>query len=194
MDKVRKPIKTTCFVWPSLPLTAEDPEKSVIARSLDYMFLYKFNSHWENAQMWRICKYTIIQRSNAAKNLWEISWQTREDPNEARVYKNKLADRVYRIKQRQQNCSVRIVTGQSKTEYLTPCSRVRLEKLVVPQLFKTFSAFYRSRRFLAMVTTAWHWSLPQNNAVRTHLPSIPRSPLRTQTPAMGPAWAKPRPK
>jgi len=40
----------------------------------------------------------------------------------------------------------------------TPWSRV-LHKLVVSQLVKKFTAFYRTRRFITVFTTAWHWSL-----------------------------------
>jgi len=42
---------------------------------------------------------------------------------------------------------------------LTPWSRVLLEKLTVTQLVKKFSAFYGTRRFITVFTTALHWSV-----------------------------------
>jgi hypothetical protein len=36
----------------------------------------------------------------------------------------------------------------------TPCSRVLSEKLVIPQLVKKFSAFYGTRGFITVFTTA----------------------------------------
>jgi hypothetical protein len=43
--------------------------------------------------------------------------------------------------------------------WLTPWSRVCLEKLVVTQLVKKFPAFYGTRRFITVFTRARHWSL-----------------------------------
>jgi len=42
---------------------------------------------------------------------------------------------------------------------LTRWSRVLLQKLTVTQLVKKFPAFYRTRRFITVFTTARHWSL-----------------------------------
>jgi len=42
---------------------------------------------------------------------------------------------------------------------LTSCSRVLLEKLIVAQLVRKFPAFYGTRRFITVFTTARHWSL-----------------------------------
>jgi len=43
--------------------------------------------------------------------------------------------------------------------YLTPRSRVILEKLTSPQLVKKFPAFYETRRFITAFTSALHLSL-----------------------------------
>jgi hypothetical protein len=43
---------------------------------------------------------------------------------------------------------------------ITPLSRLVLEKLIVAQLFKKFSAFYRALRFIIVFTRALHRSLP----------------------------------
>jgi hypothetical protein len=42
---------------------------------------------------------------------------------------------------------------------VTPCNRVLLEKLTVPQLAKTFPAFYETQKFITMLTWACHLSL-----------------------------------
>jgi len=44
-------------------------------------------------------------------------------------------------------------------QYLTPRSRVVLEKLIVTQLVKKFALFYRTRRFITVFTRIRHWSL-----------------------------------
>jgi hypothetical protein len=43
-------------------------------------------------------------------------------------------------------------------DWLTPWSRVLLEKLTVTQLVKKFCAFYGTQRFIAVFTRAHHWS------------------------------------
>jgi len=43
--------------------------------------------------------------------------------------------------------------------YITPWSRVLLEKIIVTHLDKKLPAFYATRRFITVVTTAPHWSL-----------------------------------
>jgi hypothetical protein len=43
--------------------------------------------------------------------------------------------------------------------YITPWSRVLLEKLIGPQLVKKFPAFYGTRRFITAFTRAHHLSL-----------------------------------
>jgi len=42
---------------------------------------------------------------------------------------------------------------------LTPCSRVLLEKLTGSQLVKKFPAFYGTRRFITVLTSARHLTL-----------------------------------
>ena len=42
---------------------------------------------------------------------------------------------------------------------LVPWSRVLLEKLTVPQLVKNFPAFYRTRKFITVFTSARHLPL-----------------------------------
>jgi hypothetical protein len=48
---------------------------------------------------------------------------------------------------------------QRYTYLLTPCSRVLLEKLTGFQLVKKSPAFYGTRRFITVFTTARHLSL-----------------------------------
>jgi hypothetical protein len=43
--------------------------------------------------------------------------------------------------------------------YITPLTRVLTEKILVAQLLKKLSAFYRIRRSIVMLINARHWSL-----------------------------------
>jgi len=45
------------------------------------------------------------------------------------------------------------------TNYVTPWSRVLLEKIIITQLVKKFSTFYGTHMFVTMFTRARHWSL-----------------------------------
>jgi hypothetical protein len=45
------------------------------------------------------------------------------------------------------------------THSLTSWSRVLLEKLIITQIVKTFTAFCGTWRFITILTTAHHWSL-----------------------------------
>jgi hypothetical protein len=45
------------------------------------------------------------------------------------------------------------------TKKITPWSRVLSEKIIDPQLFKKFPAFYGIRRFITVFTRALHISL-----------------------------------
>jgi len=61
------------------------------------------------------------------------------------------------------------------TSYLTPWSRVILEKLRVTQLVKKYPACYRTQRFIIVFTIAWHWSLSLDRwfqSTPSHLISI----------------------
>jgi len=51
------------------------------------------------------------------------------------------------------------VRCQTLLSKITPCSRVLLEKLTVPQLVRKFPAFYKTRRFITVFTRAHHFSL-----------------------------------
>jgi hypothetical protein len=67
------------------------------------------------------------------------------------------------------------VTTQKTTTcnyLLTPCSRVLLEKLIVTQLVKTFPAFYRTRRFITVFTTAATGPDSEPDASSPHLPTL----------------------
>jgi hypothetical protein len=55
---------------------------------------------------------------------------------------------------------------------LTPWRRVLLQKLTVPQLVKKFLASYGPRRFIAMFTTAYTWSLTSSKRTLS-TPAIP---------------------
>jgi hypothetical protein len=57
--------------------------------------------------------------------------------------------------------------------WLTPWSRVLLEKLTVTQLVKKFPAFYGTRRFITVFTTVCHW--PPSRA--RWLQSTPSHPI-----------------
>jgi hypothetical protein len=50
-----------------------------------------------------------------------------------------------------------VLKSQCKNE-LTPWRRRILEILIVTQLARKFPAFYGTRRFIAVFTTARHWS------------------------------------
>ena len=56
--------------------------------------------------------------------------------------------------------------------FLTPCSTVRLEKLTASQLVKKFPAFYGTRRFITVFTSARHLSLSWPSSIQ----SIPPHP------------------
>jgi hypothetical protein len=56
--------------------------------------------------------------------------------------------------------------------FLTPCSRVLLEKLTCLKLVKKFPAFYGNRRFTIAFTSARHRSLPWARSIQ----SIPPHP------------------
>ena len=55
---------------------------------------------------------------------------------------------------------------QTRYMWLTPCCRVLLEYLTVPQLVKKFSAFCEKRMFIAAFTTAPHWSLTRTTPIQ----------------------------
>ena len=54
----------------------------------------------------------------------------------------------------------------------TPCSRVFPEKLTVPQLIKTFPAFYRTRMFITSCTTSLSWVQPIQSMTPSHFLKI----------------------
>jgi hypothetical protein len=62
------------------------------------------------------------------------------------------------------------------TYFLTPWSRVLLEKLTCLKLVKKFPAFYGTRRFITAFTSARHLSLSWANPIQ----SIPPDPCGTQ--------------
>ena len=62
------------------------------------------------------------------------------------------------------------VRCQTLLSKITPCSRVLLEKLTVPQLVRKFPAFYKTRRFITVFTRAHHFSLSWPIAVRSAEP------------------------
>ena len=76
------------------------------------------------------------------------------------------------------------------TDFLTPCSTVLLENLTVSQPVKKFPAFYGTRMFLTVLTSARHLSLSCTSSIRStpptsyflkiylniNLPSTPGSP------------------
>jgi hypothetical protein len=47
-----------------------------------------------------------------------------------------------------------------------------LEKLTVTQLVKKFPAFYGTRRFITVFTTARYWSCPEPDVTSPHLPTL----------------------
>jgi hypothetical protein len=49
-----------------------------------------------------------------------------------------------------------------------PCNKVLVDKLTVTQLVKKFPAFYGTRRFITVFTTARHWSLPWATWINPH--------------------------
>ena len=53
----------------------------------------------------------------------------------------------------------KIIVGLTFEIYLVVVVVVLLEKLTVPQLEKKFPAFYKTHRFTAMLTRAFHLSL-----------------------------------
>jgi len=66
-----------------------------------------------------------------------------------------LSNRIGRKKRQEERNN----EGRKEGRTLTPCSRVLLEKLTVPQLVKKFPTFYGTRRFITTFTTARQWSL-----------------------------------
>jgi len=46
------------------------------------------------------------------------------------------------------NCTLLINIIKYISGYLTPCSRVRLDNLVVSELVKNFLSYYKNRRFI----------------------------------------------
>jgi len=62
--------------------------------------------------------------------------------------------------------------GRDQAHWLTPWSRVLLEKPTSAHLVKIFPTFYRTRRFFTVFTRARHWPLPwfTCNAVYAFLP------------------------
>jgi len=64
------------------------------------------------------------------------------------------------------SCTSNVLTKQSPLE--TSCSQ---------ELDKKFPEFYRTRRFVRMISTAHHWSLWVNSSLKIHiisiLPSLP---------------------
>jgi hypothetical protein len=55
--------------------------------------------------------------------------------------------------------------------YLTPWSRILLQKLTVPRLVKKCSVFYRTQKFITVFTTATQLSLSWANSVVYALPA-----------------------
>jgi hypothetical protein len=62
------------------------------------------------------------------------------------------------------------VRCQTLLSKLTLCSRVLLEKLIVPQLVKNFPAFYKTRRFITLFTSGHHLSLSWAISIRSAEP------------------------
>jgi hypothetical protein len=62
-----------------------------------------------------------------------------------------------------------VMQHQVYLTFLTPWSRVLLEKLTGSQLVKKFPAFYGSRRFITAFTSTCHLSLSWANQVKTSL-------------------------
>ena len=56
------------------------------------------------------------------------------------------------------------------TYFLTPWSGVLLEKLTGSQLVKKFPAFYRTRRFITVLTSTRHMSLSWASSIHSKLP------------------------
>jgi len=56
--------------------------------------------------------------------------------------------------------------------YLNPWSRVLLEKLIVAQLVKKFPAFYGTRSFITVFTTAGYCPYPDPDASSLHSPIL----------------------
>jgi hypothetical protein len=58
------------------------------------------------------------------------------------------------------------------TKQPSPCSRVPLEKLIVPQLVKKILAFYGTPRFITVFTRSQNWSLSWGTPNQSTPPSI----------------------
>ena len=56
--------------------------------------------------------------------------------------------------------------------YLTSLDRIAFQKLIVPQLLKTFSEFHEIRRFITVFTTARHLSLPRDRSIPPRPPAL----------------------
>jgi hypothetical protein len=67
--------------------------------------------------------------------------------------------------------------------YLTPLSRVLLEKLSVTQLVKRFVALYATPRFITVYKTARTGPYPELDASTPHLPTIPNIHSNTILPS-----------
>jgi len=51
-------------------------------------------------------------------------------------------------------------------------SKVLLEKLLITQLVMKFHAFYGTRMFIAVFTTAGHWPLSEPDASSPHISTL----------------------
>jgi len=54
-------------------------------------------------------------------------------------------------------------------KYITPWSRVPVEKIIVTHLVKKFPAFYGTRKFITVFTTARQWSLSRARWIQSTL-------------------------
>jgi hypothetical protein len=73
------------------------------------------------------------------------------------------------------------------TDWLTSWSRV-LQKLTVTQPVKQMPAFYGTRKFITMFTTARHWSLSWVRCIQ----STSSHPISLRPTAISPSYARPR--
>ena len=148
-----------------------------------------------NKKTWR--KWVEIWKSISQLRGWEI-WQTGKI--------NLCVQNSFNI----MGLNRKNWNGWSSTEYHTPWSRVLLEKLTGSQLVKKFLAFYGTRRFSTVFTSARHMSLSWANLIQSipptsHflkiylniiLPSTPGSPkwsLSLRVPHQNPVHASPHP-
>jgi hypothetical protein len=55
--------------------------------------------------------------------------------------------------------NIAIMSAYTTINHPIPCSRVLIEKLIVPQLVKKFPSFYGTRRIITILTTGHHLSI-----------------------------------